>query len=363
MIKTTIPFLRYRFFSIGISLILIIAGFVLTFVQGGFNLSVDFQAGLSMRFQISGDDIDIQDVRSALEELGAARIQAIGLSGREFSVQVKDPGTDPAFNETMPAAIQSELEKDFGTGNIRIVSSDFVDSRLSSDTVNQSFMLTSIAIFLILAYVWFRFKFSYAVAAIVATLHDVLFMVVVIGTFQIEVSTATIAAILTIIGYSLNDTIVVFDRIRENAEIMRDASDEVVINSSITTTLSRTIITSLTTVFAVVAIYVFTTGTVQNFALNLIIGIVVGTYSSIFIASPIMLALDRSVKKGKKDREAKKFGVHASASLSVKKEIAPAPKKEIPAESDVAEEKSPAPEKPVPGASKPAPSRTKKRKK
>ena len=137
-----------------------------------------------------------------------------------------------------------------------------------------------------------------------ALFHDVLIMLGFIGTFQLEVNTTTIAAVLTIIGYSLNDTIVVFDRIRENTGLLKGEKFSRIIDISITQSLSRTIITSLTTLIAVLALYFFGTGPIKDFALNLIVGIIAGTYSSIFIASPILLGW---INAGKK-RELKKTG-------------------------------------------------------
>ncbi|MFW5686207.1 MAG: protein translocase subunit SecF, partial [Spirochaetota bacterium] len=153
----------------------------------------------------------------------------------------------------------------------------------------------------------------------------VAFMLVFIGALQIEVSTATIAAILTIIGYSLNDTIVIFDRIRENERLMRESGFETIINASITQSLSRTLITSITTLLAVTAIYIFATGTVQLFALNLMIGVIVGTYSSIFIASPTLLGFRRATRKRRTKQEAERRGAPVTAkTLEGAKEAAPA---------------------------------------
>ncbi|RKX86317.1 MAG: protein translocase subunit SecF, partial [Spirochaetes bacterium] len=175
----------------------------------------------------------------------------------------------------------------------------------SSSLASQSITLTIVALALILLYIWFRFKLGFAVSAITALAHDVLIMLGFIGTFGLEVSTTTIAAVLTIIGYSLNDTIVVFDRIRENKVLLKGDRFDNIVNISITQSLSRTIITSLTTLLAVVALYVFGTGSIEDFALNLIVGIVVGTYSSIFIASPVLLGWTNVTQK----RKAEKSGI------------------------------------------------------
>jgi preprotein translocase subunit SecF len=181
-------------------------------------------------------------------------------------------------------------------------------------------VLTGLAMGLILLYIWFRFRLGYALAAIAAIAHDMTFMLGFIGTFQLEVSTATIAALLTVVGYSLNDTIVVFDRIRENETILRESSFENVINTSITQSLSRTVITSVTTLLAVTAIYVFATGTIEAFALKLIVGIIIGTYSSIFIASPILLGWRRTARRRQRQKELEKYG---RTSVSAKGERVP----------------------------------------
>ena len=176
--------------------------------------------------------------------------------------------------------------------------------------------LTAFALLLILAYVWFRFKLAFAVSAIIALVHDVAIMLGFIGTFQMEVSTATIAAVLTIIGYSLNDTIVIFDRVRENIGILREESFENIINASITQSLSRTLITSLTTLLAVLAIFIFGTGAIKDFALNLIVGIFVGTYSSMFVASPILLSWINTRERKKKEESFRKYGKPVEAPKS-----------------------------------------------
>jgi len=195
------------------------------------------------------------------------------------------------------------LEEAFGEGSVVIKQSEYVGPRFSRSLAEQSISLPLLALVLILLYIWFRFKFGYALSAITALAHDVLIMLGFIGATQLEVSTTTIAAVLTIIGYSLNDTIVVFDRIRENEGLLQGRDIEDIINTSITQSLSRTLITSLTTLLAVTALFVFGTGTIKDFALNLIVGILVGTYSSVFIASPVLLDLRR---KGERRKRLKK---------------------------------------------------------
>jgi preprotein translocase subunit SecF len=251
--------------------------------------------------------VSIEEVRRALASLESVQIQTAGRqTNQEFLIRVKDE------SRTMQSRAADEilalLEAAFGDGCVIVKQSDYVGPKVSGDTVSQTVYLTVLAIALILVYIWIRFKLAYAVAAIIALVHDAAFMLAVIGAFQMEVSTATIAAILTIIGYSINDTIVIFDRIRENVNLMRESDLKTIVNTSISQSLSRTIMTSLTTLLAIVAIVVFGTGMIREFAVNLIVGILIGTYSSNFIASPIFLAWTNALRKRRKLKDERLYG-------------------------------------------------------
>jgi preprotein translocase subunit SecF len=226
--------------------------------------------------------------------LGSFNLQAAGSANEQTYIIRTDVGSDGAADRTMAQAeILALLADEFGEARVNVQATNFVGPSLSRFLGRQSIALLVVAFALTFVYIVVRFRWSYAVGAIVALIHDVAVMLGVIGTFQLEVSTATIATVLTIVGYSLNDTIVVFDRVRENVTMMRDSDFELVIDTSVTQSLARTIITSLTTLLAVTAIYIFGSASIQTFALTLIIGVVVGTYSSIFVASPTLLALHR----------------------------------------------------------------------
>ena len=303
--KKVIPFLRYRYIAFAVSIVAIVAGFALTYVRGGFNLGLDFQAGARIQVKIDPSvKAPIDVVRSALGALETPQIQTIGNpANQEYAIKVKQVGESKTFSTEVEGKVRSALGQRFGEGKVQILQTEYVGPRFSSDLATQALFLTLFALLLIMLYAWFRFKLAYALAAIAATIHDPLFMIGFIGATQMEVSTATVAAVLTIIGYSINDTIVVFDRIRENARLMRETPFPLVIDTSITQSLSRTIITSLTTIIAILAVYIFGSGDVQNFAQNVIIGIVVGTYSSIFIASPVLLELKNLGEKWLQRRE------------------------------------------------------------
>ena len=235
----------------------------------------------------------IAAVRTALEPLERFSLQATGAPGEQRYIVRADlvDGADGevADQEATEERIFGLLADAFGAEQVTIQQTDFVGPSFSRVLGEQAVWLIVVAFALIFVYILFRFRAAFAVGALLALVHDIAIMLGVLGTLQFEVSTATIAAVLTIVGYSLNDTIVIFDRIRENETLMRDSDFELVINTSITQSLSRTVITSLTTLLAVLAIYIFSTSSIKTFALSLMIGVVVGTYSSMFVAAPTVL--------------------------------------------------------------------------
>ena len=256
------------------------------------------------------DVADIGEVRAALQPIGEPRIQTIGdANANEFMIRIEESEGATDFDTEITARVADLLEGVYGVGTALVRQTDYIGARLSANLAQQSVYLSLLALFLILAYTWFRFRLTYAVSAIVALLHDSLFMFAFIGVIGLEFSTATIAAVLTIIGYSLNDTIVIFDRIRENSTLLRDEEFRSIADTSITQSLSRTIVTSVTTLLAVVSIYVFGTGSIRDFALAMIVGVVVGTYSSIFVAAPILAGWTAISARRKKSKDAARFHV------------------------------------------------------
>ncbi len=289
--EKTINFTSKRFIMLALSVVLIAAFWIGTFLQGGFELGIDFKSGLNQRVVISVDDaISDGDVEAAIEGMITPKVQTVGdAENSEFMIRVGVETTGVNIQDAVKAELMSKLETAFGVGAIEIRSTSFVGPSFAGSLTSQTIIITGLALLLILVYIWIRFKFNYALSAIAAIFHDVLFLVGFIGVCQLEFSTATIAAVLTIIGYSLNDTIVIFDRIRENSKTAKNKTFEEVINISVTQSLSRTIITSVTTLIAVTSIFVLATGSIKEFALGLIVGVLVGTYSSVFIASSILL--------------------------------------------------------------------------
>ncbi len=314
--RKTIRFTKIRFLMITISILTLAGGLALTIVNGGFNLGVDFQAGLNLHIQVSSSSpVAVADVREALSSFDGVQIQELGAPElQRFTVRIRDDGTVSDFSNVKRREISTVLASSFPA--FEILGEDYVEPRFAANLAVNTTTLVIAAMGCILVYLWIRFRFAYALSSLAALVHDIGFMVLFIGAFQIEVSSATIAAVLTIIGYSLNDTIVIFDRIRENEKLLSDSSFAGIIDVSVTQSLSRTIITSLTTLLAVSAIFIFTTGVIQNFALNMIVGVLVGTYSSIFIASPVLLLLNKINKKGKKKKREKVKAKEANAEVS-----------------------------------------------
>jgi preprotein translocase subunit SecF len=246
--------------------------------------------------------VDIGQVRSSLSPLGTVSVQNLGEDReRRFMIRLQDSDIEGGG---VPAdKIIAALEESFGEGGVAVSRSDYVGSRFSKQLTDQAGILLGLTLLLILVYASIRFKPQFAVGAVLAIIHDGLIITAFVVWSRMEFNTTTIAAILTILGYSINDTIVIFDRIRETRRIYPDDNFVDVLNRALTETLSRTIITTVTTMLAVVCLFIFTTGSMKDFALCLIIGMVSGVYSTIFIASGFVNLWDLRAKR----RAAKKL--------------------------------------------------------
>jgi preprotein translocase subunit SecF len=227
-------------------------------------------------------EIPINEVRAALSPLGTVTVQELGnKEERRFMIRMEDK-----TGETVPTeAVVTALESVFGDDSVAVTRSDYVGSRFSKQLQSQAGILFLATLALILIYAAIRFRIEYALGAVIAIAHDALIMVAFICLTNMEFNTTTIAALLTILGYSINDTIVIFDRIRETLRVYPDDTFENILNRSISETLGRTIITTVTTMLAVLSLFIFTTGSMKDFALALLVGMTSGVYSTIFIAS------------------------------------------------------------------------------
>jgi preprotein translocase subunit SecF len=196
------------------------------------------------------------------------------------------------------------LENSFGAGGVAVTRSDYVGSRFSKNLTDQVGILMGLTLLLVFVYISFRFKPQYALGAVVGIVNDAIVIVSFVVWSRMEFNTSTIAALLTILGYSVNNTIVVFDRVRENRRIFPDDAFVDVLDRSVTGTMSRTIITTLTTVLAVLFLFIFTTGSMKDFALALLIGLISGVYTTIFIASGLVNLWETNKVKRQKRKQA-----------------------------------------------------------
>jgi len=230
-------------------------------------------------------EIKIETVREATSSLSqSVSVQSLGQPGdRQFMIRVDDKQME-GEGGSPSERITNILENYFGAGEVVVHRSDYVGSRFSKNLTDQAGLLMGLTLLLILGYASIRFKPQYAIGAVIGILHDTLVMVAFVVWSGMEFNTTTIAALLTILGYSINNTIVIFDRIRENRRIYPDEVFVNVLNRSLTETLSRTIITTLTTMLAVLSLIIFTTGSMRDFARALQVGMISGVYTSIFIA-------------------------------------------------------------------------------
>ncbi len=282
---TTFDFIGRRWIAISASAVLIVIGLLTAGIRG-LNYGIDFAGGTLVELRMPRD-VDIEDVRRELRGIGMgdSTIQHYG-SKDEILIRMM---RSPKRVEGLQGEIIKALEVVYGQGNIELRRTEVVGPQVGAALRKQAALAMAYALIGILIYITIRFEFRFAVAAILALVHDVL---ITLGAFAVtnkELSLPVIAAFLTIVGYSLNDTIVVFDRIRENLKLFRRESYEAVFNRSINETLSRTILTSLTTMLVVLALFFLGGEVIHDFAFALLVGIVVGTYSSIFVASPILV--------------------------------------------------------------------------
>ena len=248
-------------------------------------------------YQESESLADVEEVRAVLAGVNDISIKATG-AGTQLSFQIRagDNGSDPEMRNLRKQQILNLLGERFGAENVSVLKTDYIGSNFSKSLVKGSVILVLATLLLIWGYATIRFKWDLALGAVLAIIHDALIMVSFVAFTQMEFSSVTIAAILTIIGYSINDTIVVLDRVRENIKVTNIRSFKELWDYSQSSMLTRTIITTVTTLLAVLSLYVFTTGSMKDFALAMIVGLVSGVYSTIFIAGSFSVACRKNWK-------------------------------------------------------------------
>jgi len=278
--NTNIQFLKYKKITLSISIIFCLISFFSLFING-LNFGIDFKGGSLIEVK-SGQSINISNVRSRLSLLNLGDVQ-IQNFGSDKNILVRVEASSSENNSTVLSRITNELQS-FG----EIQRTEVVGPKISSELIQKGILAIISAVGLMLFYIWIRFEWQFSLGAVLALIHDVIITIGIFSFFQIEFNLSIIAALLTIIGYSMNDTVVVYDRIRENLRKYKKQDLYDLINSSINQTLSRTVLTSFTTLLALFSLYIFGGQVIKGFTLAMIIGVFIGTYSSTFIASQLL---------------------------------------------------------------------------
>ena len=297
--KTNINFIDWRKKAMGISLVLAILSVIAAFTPG-LNFGIDFRGGTLMEIK-TPNQADIPGMRTELGRLGLGEValQEFGAADTVLIRVERQPG-DAEAQQRAIETIRGALDQLIG-GGIDYRRIEFVGPKVSGELVEAGAIAIVLAVVLMLIYIWFRFEWHFGVGAVVALIHDVLLSIGVFAVTQLEFNLATIAALLTIVGYSINDTVVVYDRVRENLRKYKSKRLSEILNVSINDTLSRTAMTSVTTLLALFALFIFGGEVIKGFVFAMIWGVVVGTYSSIFIAAPLLILLglgDRHQREG-----------------------------------------------------------------
>ena len=279
-------------FFVLISLILIIFK--------GLNFGIDFKGGTLIELRVESNNIKINDIRSAFSnmDLGDLNVKEFGKKG-DYLIKFEKKEFNKVVNiKSIKESVVNKLGVDV---NFRRIEN--VGPKVSAELLNSGLIAICLALGAMLFYIWIRFEWQFRLGSIVAIFHDVLITIGIFSILSLEVNLSIVAAVLTIVGYSMNDTVVIYDRIRENLSKYSSSTIDDVSNTSINETLSRTIITSVTTLLALGSIYVLGGQILKGFSLAMIIGVIIGTYSSIFVASPILKYLRVSYKSIAKEEE------------------------------------------------------------
>ncbi len=281
------------------SLFLVLVSLILIFFKG-LNFGIDFKGGTLIELRVDSKIVGIADIRSSFSNinLGDLNVKQFGKEG-DYLIKFEKKNFDDKNNiKTIKENVKNKLQTDV---NFRRVEN--VGPKVSAELLNSGLLAITLALGAMLFYIWVRFEWQFSVGSILAIFHDVLITIGLFSFLSLEINLSIVAAVLTIVGYSMNDTVVIYDRIRENLSKFSSSKIEEITNTSINETLSRTIITSLTTLLALISIFVLGGEILRGFALAMIIGVVIGTYSSIFVASPILKYLNVSYKTIAKDQE------------------------------------------------------------
>ena len=285
--KSDIQFINYfRLFNfVSLILILISVGFIF---YKGLNFGVDFKGGTLIELRVENTEIGIGDVRQSFIQmnLGDVNVKKFG-KGNDYLIKFEQTDKN---KENFIENIKTQLSKNLA-GNFSFRRVENVGPKVSGELLKSGLIAIVLSLSAMLIYIWIRFEWQFSLGAIIALIHDVIITIGFFSILEFEINLSIVAAVLTIVGYSMNDTVVIFDRVRENLKKYSSKSINEISNLSINETLSRTIITSLTTLLALLSIFFFGGKILHGFSFAMILGVVFGTYSSIFIANPILIKL------------------------------------------------------------------------
>jgi len=289
---TNIKFMKIKKLTLIISSILFFLSLASVFFKG-LNLGIDFTGGslIEARFK---ENIDLSNLRIQMNKLnlGEIQLQTIG-SENDIVIRVQEKKS----NENKQTKTIQIIKNSLSDKSIEYRRTEFVGPKVGGELVKAGILAIIFSLFGILIYIWLRFQWNFALGAIIALIHDVILTLGFFSIFQFEFNLATVAAVLTIAGYSINDTVVIYDRIRESMRKYKQISFDEVINISLNGTLSRTLMTSLTTLMALLALFIFGGIVISSFIIALIWGVLIGTYSSLYVASPILTYLKQEKRQ------------------------------------------------------------------
>ncbi len=283
---TTFKFMQFRLWAFPFSALMSIVAVTCFFVLS-MNFGIDFKGGTVVEMQAKSGKLNISEIRSTVDKLGFGEVEVQEFGGsNEFSMRfAMQPGGDGAQQEVV-RKVRATFGETYEERRVEVVG-----PRVSAELVQNGTIGVLLSLLAVLVYLWFRFEWQFAVAAVIATMHDLLLTIGFFAITRIEFNMTSIAAVLTIVGYSLNDTVVVFDRIREMMRKYKKMPTEDLLDLSINTTLARTVMVSFTAALALVALAFFGGTVIESFSYAMLFGVVVGTYSSIFIAAPVLIYL------------------------------------------------------------------------
>jgi preprotein translocase subunit SecF len=287
-------FIGVRRYAYALTAAILIPGLIFLLVAG-LNYSIEFTGGTLLQIR-SQHPVDVAQLRTGLDREGirGAEIQNFG-SQDEYVIRarVAKPGSDANDTQATAKAVALALDNVLGAGKYTVLRTEAVGPKVGGELRQKAFLAIFLSFFAVLAYLAYRFEWRFGLAAVIATAHDILATIAFIGVLRLEVSLTVVAAVLSMVGYSLNDTIIIFDRVRENLRKHKHESFEQILNRSINETLPRSVLTHGTSLATLAALAVFGGEVIRPFALVMFFGVFTGTFSSIYIASPVLMAIEK----------------------------------------------------------------------